>query len=223
MGLCDIVAQRHLVAARDSQLAALAPFPVRAQRNGWGLTRAPRVSLHPPFVPHERPPATLIPGLPLAARHREISGVLAMNLTTGTSGNSVSKPIPFPFQLVHLSLWLSTGANEELNRVQFWIVDNDSGSDTAIPLGTLIHDTAVRAAGLGNQLLDRSMNPPGAAGAMLNITVPQISVWEIGKRIAMHARWQTTLATNLTALWVARELLPNPGHVSTLPVPELAA
>lgn len=115
MGLCDITAQRHLVAARDYQLRALAPFPAPRLRAGpWALTRAPNpaaahlhyyASLAQRRAALTQPPRR--PGVATASLRRQL---------TLASGARIADRraiiVPAPAHLIEISghLLLTTGA-----------------------------------------------------------------------------------------------------------------
>lgn len=207
MGLCDIVAQRHLTSARDTQRQALAPFPVRAQRNGWGLTRAARPAIHPPFAPRERRDALLRAALPGSELPREMAGVLTLEVNGAGSFNSVSHPVPFPFTLIGITWYGAQPTSDTLNRIEFWIVDTDNGSNSLRPTGTLVYQQPFRAANITGAGVNRSPHLASTIAIFSNLPTPQLQMSQPGKRIAMHYSTPIVTAFRLSAIWNVREIL----------------
>lgn len=126
MGLCDIVAQRHLNAARDIQREALAPFPApRLREAPWQLNRTPldfaeltelgrarKIQLGEEPTPAAGAPAETAPRPPPTARAPAAGGApetlsWAYYVSTAALGDThyaTTDVIPWPFRIVGFSI-----------------------------------------------------------------------------------------------------------------------
>ena len=223
MGLCELPGPITTRDAAAYQRAALAPFPARALREHWGLTRPPRATPAAPFAPDSRPDALLQNAFPGTDRARELSGILTL-ATQGViaTHSSVSAPIPFPWELVNITLWTRAVPTNVGDRYNFFVVGNRSSLNSPPPLGEPIFQIASQADRTTDDFFGKSIQVMQSTALPLTLPVPMIQVTEAGKRIALVLRMLSSTSTELHAIWTVRELLRS-RHVSTLPVPALAA
>jgi len=210
MPLCDIIPQRHLTAARDAQLATLAPYAARELREHWHLTRRPRRTPRPPYAPALRPDALLRAAFPGTTLPRVIAGTLS--LFTAGAGNyvSVSPAIPFPFEIVSITPQFPVIAAGPGDRLELLVIDSDPGADNVRPPGTRLYQAPTRAAGLTSAQRDIAFAAYGSFDLVLSTPVPLLQITEPGKRLAMFVTQISGSLVGWQTVYTVRELMHMP-------------
>ena len=177
------------------------------------LARAPWPPAHGP-----RADALLSAAFPGSELPRVITGHLTISTAVAGSHVSISPPIPFPWELIALYLFDADGAGGLADRVGYWVVDNDTGSNDLLPRNEPIFVPPRRrvVAGAGGQPGEIFASKLGASMNLL--TQPSYICYQPGRRIAFTAVITNIAGNSFETLYTVRELLRRPARE---PIPAL--